>query len=263
MKKLSLLLAALIVTSMLVACLTVTASAAVPQMEPAADDRALYLDGRANGFAQWPKFTDNGDGTYAVEIKNGNNDPVSWNDDVYNNQWTNQNSETVTWNLYFPRVYYASGVSATELCWGLMEMMDSSDLEDFEIYYSDDAVSWKKVKNVTIATYTPAAVNGRQEFDKNLSPMVGVRFIFDRAIEAKYFFAYDPNPTLTNIMSHTYAFVAANGVTIPAEGGDPGEDPGANPGNPNSNTADPMIVSLAVVLASAAGAALVIGKKKK
>jgi hypothetical protein len=199
----------------------------IPTIQPEGD-RVLVLDGRANGWAQRPAFTDNGDGTFSVVCKDGAENVKSWTDNYLDGQFTNQNTEgQVWWNNYFPRVYYSAGVTATELVWNVHQLTDVTDIADFEVWYSDDTNTWKKAEGVTIALYNPAGANGGTEIDPSCGATYGVRFIFAEPITAKCFFAFDPNPAHTNIFHYSAFFVAveapapveetAKVVEVPAE----------------------------------------------
>jgi hypothetical protein len=248
-----------------------------PETEAPAPEVApgeLILDGRTNNHAQWPDFVDNGDGTYTVNIKNGANVPGSWTDDnPMNAQWTNQNGGEVTWNLYFPRVAYPFTVKASALVWNVHTLNDASDLEDFEVYYSNDGASWIKAEDVTISTFDPVLPTGGTAFDASCGATYGVRFAFANAIEAKYFFAYDPNPIELNVFHYPAFFAAeqageddvvteAPATQAPATDAPVVTDaPSTEPGSPS--TSDFAVASLAIVALAAAGVAICSKKKSK
>ncbi|MBP5255782.1 MAG: hypothetical protein J6Z80_01880, partial [Clostridia bacterium] len=202
MKKLSVVMALIVVVSTLLAVSSFAAK--TPEtLQPKAGDRTLQTIGKANAWAQQPKITDNGDGTYSVKIGNGEWN-TSWTENISDSQWTNSNGGEVTWNIYFPRVYYEAGLvkPATEVCWGLHNPKDLfgadagesdlSDLNDIELYYSDDSVTWKKAQ-FQLYTYDPFAVrtDGQNEFGDSAGCKIGVRFVFKEPISAKYFFVND------------------------------------------------------------------------
>ena len=62
MKKLPLVLAALMIVTLCLSCLATVVSAKVEAKQPADGERTLYTDNRTNGFAQFPHITDNGNG---------------------------------------------------------------------------------------------------------------------------------------------------------------------------------------------------------
>ncbi len=246
-----------------------------PDYVPPTSDEPEYgliLAGRTNNFAQWPEFTDNGDGTYGVSIKNGNNVPGSWTDNnPGNGQPINQNSETVWWNLYFPRVYYATGVRATALVWNVHELSDTSDLEDYEIYYSDDSVVWKKAEGVTVTTYDAQLPGGGTEFGANCGAPYGVRFDFANPIEAKFFFAYDPDSVTGNVFHYAGFFAAYVGenaydtdadTTAPVDTEAETTEASSTTDEGAADTADFAIASLAIAAVAAAGVVLVSKKRK-
>ncbi|MBQ7604479.1 MAG: hypothetical protein IJU75_05945, partial [Clostridia bacterium] len=199
------------------------AAAGPATLQPAEGERIPVLTGKddnggpgVGGFVQKPRFTDNGDGTYSV-VTGHDGWYASWTDDKYSEgQWTNQDNGSAQWNYYFPRVYYPEGVKAVELAWGLMSLGDAADLADYEIYYSSDAVTWTKTTAFTMYLYTPFIYHQEgneyvidlQELGSSNGSSVGVRFVFDEAIEAKYFFAYDPDPAFENIQHWCGYFVA-------------------------------------------------------
>ncbi len=190
--------------------------AAVPLMQPEPGDFELQLYGRSNTFVQQAKFTDNGDGTFGVYSAYGDGTLRSFTENYVDGQFTNQNGmvgdTNVTWNNYFPLVYYKDGMKADELHWGLeYAPTDFSDVLDMEVWYSDDSVSWRKVENVTIVKYAPstAGPDYTQEFDQNCGSGIGVRFIFAEPVEANFFFAYDPDPMYGNVKHWSPFFCAA------------------------------------------------------
>ncbi|MBQ7604465.1 MAG: hypothetical protein IJU75_05875 [Clostridia bacterium] len=216
----------LIASIMLFAAVSLCVSAdepTVPLMQPEPGEFELELYGRTNGFAQQPKITDNGDGTFSVDSKDGNGVPKDWYENYIDNQYTDQNGQVgdvnVTWNNYFPRVFYKDGVRAEELHWGLISFNDITDVLDFEVYYSDDTVTWKKADVATIAKYSPSSAGPdyTQEFDQNCSSGLGFRFIFAEPIEAKFFFLYDPDPEYANLFCCSAFFCAANKAAVETE----------------------------------------------
>ena len=268
MKKLSIVMAVVMIVMTLLA-IAATAAGGPATLQPAAGERKLQMVGKKNGWAQQPKITSNGDGTYSVKIGNGewNN---SWENDISEGQWTNQNFQTeevnVTWNLYFPYANYSEAglvKPATELCWAIYEKsegeaIDFSDLNDFEVYYSDDSVSWKKAE-VQIYIYDPKAVksNGENEFDASCGATIAVRFVFKEAINAKYFFIFDPNPKVTNLFHWSTYFCAAytdDGSTAWVEGAST---------EPATDTADYTAAVAVVLVVSAIGTALISKKIRK
>ncbi|MBQ7604683.1 MAG: hypothetical protein IJU75_06975 [Clostridia bacterium] len=259
------------------AIFAVSASAAAgpKTLQPAEGERTLQMIGKANAFAQKLRITDKGDGTYSI-VTGHEGWYESWTNDAQEMQWTNQDLDgSAEWNYYVPRAYYEAGLvkPATELVWAFYEKdeegiaesgaIDFSDLNDFEIYYSDDAVTWKKAE-IQIYRYDPKAVkaNGENEFDPSCGATLGVRFVFKEAISAKYFVAYDPSPKYMNIKHWTTWFAAAytaDGSTAWSEDGSAGQD---SP-EPATDTAD-YTAAFAVVLAvSALGAALICKKNRK
>lgn len=222
MKKIiSLLIASIMIFAAVSLCVSADDEPTVPLMQPEPGEFELELYGRTNGFAQQPKFTDNGDGTFSVDSRDGNGVPKDWYENYIDNQFTNQNGQVgdvnVTWNNYFARVFYKDGVRAEELHWGLISFNDITDVLDFEVYYSDDTVTWKKADIATIAKYSPASAgpNYTQEFDQNCSSGLGFRFIFAEPIEAKFFFLYDPDPVYGNLFCCSAFFCAANKAAAP------------------------------------------------
>ncbi len=204
------------------------AAAGPATLQPAEGERIPVLTGKddngpgVGGFVQKPRFTENVDGTYSV-VTGHDGWYASWTDDKYSEgQWTNQDNGSAQWNYYFPRVYYPEGVKAVELAWGLMSLSDAADLADYEIYYSSDAVAWTKTTAFTTYLYTPFIYhqegNGYvidfRELGSSNGSSVGVRFVFDEAIEAKYFFAYDPNPAFGNIQHWCGYFVACEAPAV-------------------------------------------------
>lgn len=271
MKKLSIIMAVVMIAAAIFA-VAASAAAGPKTLQPAEGERTLQMIGKKNGWAQQPKITDNGNGTYSVVIGNGewNN---SWENDISDGQWTNQNFKNdevdVTWNIYFPYANYSeAGLvrPATELCWAIYEKdeggeIDFSDLNDFQVYYSDDSKVWKKAE-VQIYRYDPKAVksNGENEFDPSCGAPMAVRFVFKEAINAKYFFIYDPNPQVTNIKHWSTFFCAAytkDGSTAWVEGASQGGQSGA------ADTADYTAVFAVVLAVSALGAALICKKNRK
>ncbi len=186
------------------------AAAGPDTLQPAEGERIPVLtsgEGGAGigGLVQKPSFTENGDGTYAV-VSGHEGWYESFTDSKSEGQFTNQSGSG--WNYYFPRVYYPDGVKAVELAWGLMSITDAADLADYEIYYSSDAVKWTKTTAFTTYLYNPQNVGGAKDLGASNGSQTGVRFIFDAAIEAKYFFAYDPSPAAGNIQHWSGYFVA-------------------------------------------------------
>ncbi|MBR5768408.1 MAG: hypothetical protein IKX86_07035 [Clostridia bacterium] len=275
MKKLSIIMAVVMIVMTLLA-IAATAAAGPATLQPAAGERTLQTIGKTNPMLQKLRITDKGDGTYSIVTGHEAGGTMwygSFTADLPEMQYTNQDLEgAAEWNYYVPGAYYDAGLvkDATELCWAFFDKseedvatsgaLDFSDLNDFEVYYSEDGVSWKKAE-VQIYRYDPKAVksNGENEFSPDCGATLGVRFVFKNAIskDTKYFCIYDPSTKYLNIKfwsTWLAAAYTADGSTAWVEGAST---------EPATDTAD-YTAAVAIVLAvSALGTALISKKIRK